>query len=83
MAVSVPLLEEIRLKRMVVTDESLELIAKSFKNFKVLVLISCEGFSTEGLEAIASDCRFFFLFFHSFFLFVILCLVGYVCIELD
>ncbi|CAJ2632107.1 unnamed protein product [Trifolium pratense] len=57
MAVSVPLLEEIRLKRMVVTDESLELIAKSFKNFKVLVLISCEGFSTDGLEAIASNCR--------------------------
>jgi hypothetical protein len=81
MAVSVPLLEEIRLKRMVVTDESLELIAKSFKNFKVLVLISCEGFSTEGLEAIASDCRF--IFFHSFFVFVILCLVGYVCIELS
>jgi hypothetical protein len=53
---------------MVVTDESLELIAKSFKNFKVLVLISCEGFSTEGLEAIASDCRFFFFFTHSFFL---------------
>ncbi|XP_045794023.1 protein TRANSPORT INHIBITOR RESPONSE 1 [Trifolium pratense] len=57
MAVSVPLLEEIRLKRMVVTDESLELIAKSFKNFKVLVFISCDGFSTDGLEAIASNCR--------------------------
>ncbi|KAH7517127.1 hypothetical protein FEM48_Zijuj09G0029300 [Ziziphus jujuba var. spinosa] len=52
-----PLLEEIRLKRMVVTDDSLELIAKSFKNFKVLVLSSCEGFSTDGLAAIAANCR--------------------------
>ncbi|XP_010545044.1 PREDICTED: protein TRANSPORT INHIBITOR RESPONSE 1-like [Tarenaya hassleriana] len=50
-------LEEIRLKRMVVTDECLEHIAKSFKNFKVLVLSSCEGFSTDGLAAIASNCR--------------------------
>ncbi|XP_024982016.1 protein TRANSPORT INHIBITOR RESPONSE 1-like [Cynara cardunculus var. scolymus] len=52
-----PCLEEIRLKRMVVTDESLELISKSFKNFKVLVLSSCEGFSTDGLAAIAANCR--------------------------
>ncbi|CAH1447469.1 unnamed protein product [Lactuca virosa] len=52
-----PWLEEIRLKRMVVTDESLELISKSFKNFKVLVLSSCEGFSTDGLAAIAANCR--------------------------
>ncbi|XP_061369371.1 protein TRANSPORT INHIBITOR RESPONSE 1-like [Gastrolobium bilobum] len=52
-----PWLEEIRLKRMVITDESLELIAKSFKNFKVLVLTSCEGFTTDGLAAIASNCR--------------------------
>ncbi|KAJ0742680.1 putative F-box domain, leucine-rich repeat domain superfamily, F-box-like domain superfamily [Helianthus annuus] len=52
-----PWLEEIRLKRMVVTDESLELISTAFKNFKVLVLSSCEGFSTDGLSAIASNCR--------------------------
>ncbi|XP_071719617.1 protein TRANSPORT INHIBITOR RESPONSE 1-like [Rutidosis leptorrhynchoides] len=52
-----PWLEEIKLKRMVVTDESLELISKSFKNFKVLVLSSCEGFSTDGLAAIAANCR--------------------------
>ncbi|KAF5731485.1 protein TRANSPORT INHIBITOR RESPONSE 1 [Tripterygium wilfordii] len=52
-----PFLEEIRLKRMVVTDEALELIAKSFKNFEVLVLSSCEGFSTDGLAAIAANCR--------------------------
>ncbi|XP_012082666.1 protein TRANSPORT INHIBITOR RESPONSE 1 [Jatropha curcas] len=57
MASAYPWLEEIRLKRMVVTDETLELIAKSFKNFKVLVLSSCEGFSTDGLAAIAANCR--------------------------
>ncbi|KAL5795516.1 hypothetical protein ACOSQ2_000336 [Xanthoceras sorbifolium] len=57
MASGYPWLEEIRLKRMVVTDETLELIAKSFKNFKVLVLSSCEGFSTHGLAAIAANCR--------------------------
>ena len=51
-------LEEIRLKRMVVSDECLELIAKSFKNFKVIVLSSCDGFSTDGLAAIASTCRY-------------------------
>ncbi|CAN8247948.1 unnamed protein product [Cochlearia groenlandica] len=50
-------LEEIRLKRMVVTDECLEMIAASFKDFKVFVLTSCEGFSTDGLAAIASTCR--------------------------
>ncbi|XP_073314751.1 protein TRANSPORT INHIBITOR RESPONSE 1-like [Primulina huaijiensis] len=57
MSVAYPLLEEIKLKRMVVTDECLELISKSFKNFKVLVLSSCEGFSTEGLASIAASCR--------------------------
>ncbi|KAL5701385.1 GPI-anchored mannoprotein [Ranunculus cassubicifolius] len=57
MAQAYPLLEELRLKRMVVTDESLELIAKSFRNFKVLVLSSCEGFTTDGLGAIAENCR--------------------------
>ncbi|KAG6575863.1 protein TRANSPORT INHIBITOR RESPONSE 1-like [Cucurbita pepo subsp. pepo] len=57
MASAYPFLEEIKLKRMVVTDESLELISKSFKNFKVLVLMTCEGFSTDGLAAIAANCR--------------------------
>ncbi|OIW17410.1 hypothetical protein TanjilG_22522 [Lupinus angustifolius] len=57
MANGYPWLEEIKLKRMVVTDESLELVAKSFKNFKVLVLTSCEGFTNHGLAAIASNCR--------------------------
>ncbi|KAK4363613.1 hypothetical protein RND71_018854 [Anisodus tanguticus] len=57
MAKAYPFLEEIRLKRMVVCDESLELIANAFKNFKVLVLQSCEGFTTDGLAAIAANCR--------------------------
>ncbi|KAL8262170.1 hypothetical protein R6Q59_026219 [Mikania micrantha] len=52
-----PMLEEIKLKRMVVTDDCLELISKAFRNFKVLVLSSCEGFSTDGLAAIAANCR--------------------------
>ncbi|KAK9018292.1 hypothetical protein V6N11_001270 [Hibiscus sabdariffa] len=59
MAGACPWLEEIKLKRMVVTDESLELIAKSFKNFKVLVLSSCERFSTNGPTAIATGCNQF------------------------
>ncbi|CAN4101954.1 unnamed protein product [Withania somnifera] len=57
MAKAYPFLEEIRLKRMVVCDESLELISKAFKNFKVMVLQSCEGFTTDGLAAIAANCR--------------------------
>ncbi|XP_058770252.1 protein TRANSPORT INHIBITOR RESPONSE 1-like [Vicia villosa] len=57
MAAAYPCLQEIRLKRMVITDDSLDLIAKSFKNFTVLVLISCEGFTTDGLAAIAANCR--------------------------
>jgi len=57
MAEAYPWLEELRLKRMVITDESLELLARSFPNFKVLVLTSCEGFSTDGLAAIAAHCR--------------------------
>lgn len=57
MAGAYPWLEEIKLKRMVVTDENLELISKSFKNFTVLVLLSCEGFTTDGLAYIAANCR--------------------------
>nr|QGJ03755.1 transport inhibitor response 1-like protein [Vanilla planifolia] len=57
LAEACPQLEELRLKRMVVTDDCLELIGKSFRSFKVLSLASCEGFSTAGLESIASSCR--------------------------
>ncbi|VFQ73924.1 unnamed protein product [Cuscuta campestris] len=52
-----PWIEEIRLKRMVVTDDSLQLISRSFKNFKILVLAICEGFTADGLSAIAANCR--------------------------
>ncbi|XP_058210458.1 protein TRANSPORT INHIBITOR RESPONSE 1-like [Rhododendron vialii] len=57
MARAYPWLEEIRLKRMVVSDEALELVSRSFKSFKVLALSSCEGFTTDGLAAIASNCK--------------------------
>ncbi|XAR66387.1 hypothetical protein NMG60_11012606 [Bertholletia excelsa] len=52
-----PFLEELRLKRMTVTDESLEFLATSFPNFKALSLLSCDGFSTDGLAAIATHCK--------------------------
>lgn len=52
-----PLLEELRLKRMTVTDESLEFLATTFTNFKALSLLSCDGFSTDGLAAIATHCK--------------------------
>ncbi|CAM9002643.1 unnamed protein product [Rhodiola kirilowii] len=50
-------LEELRLKRMVVSDEALEIVAKAFKNFRVLLMSFCDGFSTNGLAAIAENCR--------------------------
>eukprot|EP00252_Welwitschia_mirabilis_P004619 TRINITY_DN1492_c0_g1_i1.p1 TRINITY_DN1492_c0_g1~~TRINITY_DN1492_c0_g1_i1.p1 ORF type:complete len:548 (+),score=64.90 TRINITY_DN1492_c0_g1_i1:337-1980(+) len=52
-----PCLEELRLKRMVVSDDTLHLLSRYFCNFRVLVLTSCEGFSTHGLASIAANCR--------------------------
>ncbi|CAN1165950.1 Protein TRANSPORT INHIBITOR RESPONSE 1 [Linum perenne] len=52
-----PFLEELRLKRMRVTDKSLQFLALNFPNFKALSLLSCDGFSTCGLAAVASHCR--------------------------
>ncbi|KAK9092312.1 hypothetical protein Syun_027223 [Stephania yunnanensis] len=52
-----PSLEELRLKRMTVTDECLEFLSQSFPDFKALSLVSCDGFTTYGLEAIASNCK--------------------------
>lgn len=52
-----PFLEELRLKRMNITDESLAFLATSFPSFKALSLLSCDGFSTEGIESIATHCR--------------------------
>lgn len=53
-------LEELRLKRMTVSDESLDFLARSFPEFKALSLVSCDGFSTNGLASIASYCRYSF-----------------------
>lgn len=52
-----PFLEELRLKRMTVSDESLVLLARSFSGFKALSLSSCDGFTDEGLKAVATHCR--------------------------
>ena len=52
-----PFLEELRLKRMSLSDESLEFLALSFPNFKRLSLLSCDGFSTDGLAAVATHCE--------------------------
>lgn len=52
-----PFLEELRLKRMTISDKSLEFLAKSFPGFKAISLLSCDGFSTDGLKAIATNCR--------------------------
>ncbi|KAI3966435.1 hypothetical protein MKW92_035653 [Papaver armeniacum] len=57
MAKRYPGLEELRLKRMRVCDASLELLSRSFPNFKSIVLIKCDGFTTDGLAAIAANCR--------------------------
>ncbi|MFS7953232.1 putative leucine-rich repeat domain superfamily, transport inhibitor response 1 [Helianthus anomalus] len=50
-------LEKIYLKRMLVTDDDLAVIAHSFVNFKEIVLVCCEGFGTTGLALVASHCR--------------------------
>ncbi|TQD85591.1 hypothetical protein C1H46_028861 [Malus baccata] len=42
------LLEELRLKRMTVTDESLEMLGVCFGGFKALSFVSYDGFSTDG-----------------------------------
>ncbi|KAF5756400.1 putative leucine-rich repeat domain superfamily [Helianthus annuus] len=56
-ATAYPFLEELRLKRMAVSDESLEFLALNFDDFKAFSMLSCEGFSTLGLEAIATHCK--------------------------
>ena len=56
-SVAFALLKVVKFKRMVVTDEALDLIAKNLKGFRVLVLCSCDGLSTHGLASIAANCR--------------------------
>ncbi|KAL8215548.1 hypothetical protein R6Q57_022385 [Mikania cordata] len=58
MATGYRLLEKIHLKRISVTDDDLTVVAHSFPNFKELVLVCCEGFSTGGLSVVVSECRF-------------------------
>ncbi|GFS43989.1 RNI-like superfamily protein [Actinidia rufa] len=49
-------LEKLCLKRMLVTNEDLELLAR-FPSFRELVLVCCDGFGTSGLAVVASKCR--------------------------
>lgn len=57
MATAYPWLEKVYLKRMSVTDDDLELIARSFPGFKELTLVCCDGFGTSGLAVLANKCR--------------------------
>ncbi|GJT06735.1 transport inhibitor response 1-like protein [Tanacetum coccineum] len=57
LATAYPFLQELRFKRMAVSDESLEFLATRFTEFKALSLLSCDGFSTDGLKAVATHCR--------------------------
>lgn len=57
LAMAIPSLEELHLKRMTVTDQSLAVLAHSFPNFRVLVLTFCDGLSTDGLAMIAANCK--------------------------
>ena len=66
MADAYPWLEEIWLKRMVMTYVKLGTYSQVFKEFKILVLSSFEGFNTDGLVVIASNCRFAFVLNSSF-----------------
>ncbi|KAI5054701.1 hypothetical protein GOP47_0029846 [Adiantum capillus-veneris] len=52
-----PWFEELRLKRMTVSDDCLWELARSLPNFRVLVLTTCDGFSTSGLAHVAANCR--------------------------
>lgn len=57
-AVNLPYLEFVHLRRMVVSDEDLLTLAKERRHMlRVLKLDTCSGFSTTGLEAITRSCR--------------------------
>ncbi|KAK8921406.1 Transport inhibitor response 1-like protein [Platanthera zijinensis] len=57
MSPAYPWLERICLKRMTVSDADLVLLARSFTSFRDLSLLSCDGFTTAGLAAVAENCR--------------------------
>ncbi|KAG0487037.1 hypothetical protein HPP92_009132 [Vanilla planifolia] len=57
MASAYPWLERVCLKRMTVSDDDLERLARSFPSFRELNLICCDGFTTKGLAAVAENCR--------------------------
>lgn len=57
LAMAAPSLEQLHLKRMTVTDHSLDLLAHCFPNFRALVLTFCDGLSTDGLAMIAAHCK--------------------------
>lgn len=67
-------LEKVYLKRMLVTDDDLVMLSRSFPSFKELVLVCCEGFGTSGLSVVASQCRSVRLLFLTCSLFVDLAL---------
>lgn len=52
-----PEMEEIRLKRMMLDDDVMEMIAAGFPKLQVLRLESCEGVTTMGLSKIAATCK--------------------------
>ncbi|XP_057745103.1 F-box protein FBX14-like [Arachis stenosperma] len=52
-----PWLEKLHLKRVSLTDDNLNLIARSFPSLKELVLVCREGFGIAGIGAIAASCR--------------------------
>ncbi|XP_076885638.1 protein AUXIN SIGNALING F-BOX 2-like [Bidens hawaiensis] len=54
--VKCPMLERLEVKGMVVTDESLAMIASGFPCFKALVLCKCEGFTIAGVKAVGANC---------------------------
>ncbi|CAJ1971710.1 unnamed protein product [Sphenostylis stenocarpa] len=58
LAQAYPWLEKLHLKRMIVTDADLTLLADSFPDFRELVLVCCDGFGTPGLGAVAAKCRY-------------------------
>lgn len=60
-------LEKVYLKRMSITDDDLAMLAHSFPNFNELILVCCEGFGTNGLAIVATECRLAVFFICLFF----------------